>query len=181
MSSSLTAGGSLELNRSEWNFIRGEGFSNDELKEVTNATIITEFDGNQAENNLISYFARGSYTLDGKYTFGASIRTDGSSRFGPDDRWGVFPAVSASWLLSEEPGIRGGFFDFLKLREQLWPHRQSAISDYPFQGLVSSANYGSTPGSAPRTWPTPASSGRPPAVQLRAGHGLREGTDQRQR
>jgi TonB-linked SusC/RagA family outer membrane protein len=144
----LTGGGSLELNRGERNFVRGEDFPFDQLQEVVNARVITEFDGTQFRNNLISFFARGSYTLDGKYTLGGSIRTDGSSRFGPNDRWGVFPAVSASWLISEEPGIRGGFFDFLKLRTSFGLTGNQSIGDYPFQGLVTSANY-DTPGSAP--------------------------------
>ncbi len=151
----VTAGGSVELNRSELNFVRGEGFSSDEFKEVRNATIITEFDGTEAENNLVSFFARSNYTLDGKYTIGASLRTDGSSRFGPNDRWGVFPAVSAAWLISEEPGIRGGFFDFLKLRASYGLTGNQAIDDYPFQGLVSSANYGNDPGIAPNNLPNP--------------------------
>jgi TonB-linked SusC/RagA family outer membrane protein len=151
----VTAGGSVELNRSELNFIRGEGFSSDDFQEVRNATIITEFDGTEAENNLVSFFARGNYTLGGKYTFGGSIRTDGSSRFGPNDRWGVFPSVSASWLLSEEPGIRGGFFDFLKLRTSFGLTGNQAITNYPFQGLVTSANYGETPGIAPDNLPNP--------------------------
>jgi TonB-linked SusC/RagA family outer membrane protein len=150
-----TAGGSVEFNRGELNFIRGEGFSSDQFREVRNATIITEFDGTEFENNLVSFFARGSYTFDGRYTLGGSLRTDGSSRFGPNDRWGVFPAVSASWLLSEEPGLRGGFFDFLKLRTSLGLTGNQAISNYPFQGLVTSANYGDTPGIAPDNLPNP--------------------------
>ena len=159
----LTGGGSVELNRSELNFIRGEGFAFDEFQEVTNASVITESDGTRAENNLVSFFTRGSYTLDGKYTLGGSLRTDGSSRFGPNDRWGVFPAVSASWLISEEPGFRGGFFDFLKLRTSYGLTGNSAIGDYPFQGVVTDANYGDIPGQRrPTTWRTPTSSGRPP-------------------
>jgi TonB-linked SusC/RagA family outer membrane protein len=150
-----TAGGSVELNRGELNFIRGEGLSSDEFREVRNATIITDFDGTEFENNLVSFFARGSYTLDGKYTLGGSLRTDGSSRFGPNDRWGVFPSVSASWLISEESGIKGGFFDFLKLRTSLGLTGNQAIDDYPFQGLVTSANYGETPGIAPDNLPNP--------------------------
>jgi TonB-linked SusC/RagA family outer membrane protein len=151
----VTAGGSLELNRGELNFIRGEGFSSDEFQQVANATIITEFDGTESENNLVSFFARADYTLGGKYSFGGSLRTDGSSRFGPNDRWGVFPAVSASWLLSEEPFLRGRFFDFLKLRTSFGLTGNQAINNYPFQGLVGSANYGDEPGIAPDNLPNP--------------------------
>ena len=122
---------------------------------MRNATIITEFDGTQSENNLVSFFTRADYTLNQKYTFGGSLRTDGSSRFGPNDRWGVFPAVSASWLLSEESWLKGGFFDFLKLRSSLGLTGNQAIDDYPFQGLVGSANYGDEPGIAPDNLPNP--------------------------
>ena len=54
------------------------------------------------EWSLISYLSRLSYNYLGKYLFTASIRTDGSSRFGSENRWGTFPSVSAGWLLSEE-------------------------------------------------------------------------------
>ncbi len=63
--------------------------------------------------------------------------------------------MSASWLLSEESGIRGGFFDFLKLRASYGLTGNQAIENYPFQGLVTSANYGETPGIAPDNLPNP--------------------------
>ncbi|HYC32454.1 MAG TPA: SusC/RagA family TonB-linked outer membrane protein, partial [Gemmatimonadales bacterium] len=143
------AGGSVELNRSELNFIRGEGFSNDRFTEVRNAAVLVEGDATRSRSNLVSFFARGNYTLDRKYGLGVSLRTDGSSRFGPNDRWGVFPAVSASWLLSEEPFLRGGALQYFKLRASYGVTGNQAISDYPFQGLFGSANYGDIPGNAP--------------------------------
>jgi TonB-dependent starch-binding outer membrane protein SusC len=54
------------------------------------------------ENTLISYFGRLIYTYNNRYTLTASIRTDGSSRFAPAYRWGVFPAVAVAWKLTEE-------------------------------------------------------------------------------
>src|SRR5450432_208849 len=59
-----------------------------------------------AENTLISYFGRLIYTYNNKYTLTASIRTDGSSRFAPQNRWGIFPAVAVAWKIKDE--------DFLK-------------------------------------------------------------------
>ena len=129
-----TAGGSVELTRSELNFVRGDGFSSDELTQVSNAAMISEGDGTNSRNNLISFFARGTYTLDRKYTLGASVRTDGSSRFGVNDRWGFFPSVSAAWLLSDESFMKGGFFDFLKLRGSYGLTGNQAISDFPVSG-----------------------------------------------
>jgi TonB-linked SusC/RagA family outer membrane protein len=150
-----TAGGSVELNRSELNFVRGEGFSNDHFTQVSNAAVLVAGDATNSRSNLVSFFARGNYTLDRKYSLGVSLRTDGSSRFGPNDRWGFFPAVSAGWLLSEEPFMQGKFFDYFKLRASYGLTGNQAISDYPFQGLFGSANYGDVPGTYPSNLANP--------------------------
>jgi len=57
---------------------------------------------NYTANTLMSYFSRLDYSFQQKYLFGASIRTDGSSKFGKANRWGVFPSVSAGWNFSKE-------------------------------------------------------------------------------
>ncbi|HKT61541.1 MAG TPA: TonB-dependent receptor [Gemmatimonadales bacterium] len=151
----VTAGSSLEFNRGEFNFIRGEGFSNDRFTQVSNAAVLIQGQATNSKSNLVSFFGRGEYTLDRKYTLGVSLRTDGSSRFGPNDRWGFFPAVSGSWLLSEEPFMKGKFFEFFKVRASYGVTGNQAIGDYPFQGLFGSANYGDTPGSAPSNLANP--------------------------
>jgi TonB-linked SusC/RagA family outer membrane protein len=151
----VTAGNSLEFNRSELNFVRGEGFSNDHFTQVHNAARLIEADQNSSKSNLVSFFARGNYTLDRKYGLGLSVRTDGSSRFGPNNRWGFFPAVSASWVMSEEPFMKGKFFDYVKLRASYGLTGNQAISDFPFQGLFGSANYGDIPGISPSNLENP--------------------------
>ncbi len=60
----------------------------------------------QNESAFVSVLGRLIYSFDDKYLLTATIRRDGSSRFGPDKRWGTFPAVSAGWRLSEEPFIQ---------------------------------------------------------------------------
>jgi TonB-linked SusC/RagA family outer membrane protein len=52
---------------------------------------------------MLSYFGRFNYAYKGKYLFEANVRSDGSSRFAPDHRWGTFPSFSAGWRISEEP------------------------------------------------------------------------------
>jgi len=61
---------------------------------------------------LASYFGRVNYNYDERYIFSASIRRDGSSRFGPDRKWGVFPAVSVAWNILNEP--------FMSSAKPLW-------------------------------------------------------------
>lgn len=53
--------------------------------------------------SMESYFARINYTFNNKYAINATVRSDGSSSFGPGKRWGAFPAVSASWTVTNEP------------------------------------------------------------------------------
>lgn len=54
------------------------------------------------QNRLISYFGRVNYNLSEKYLLTATVRMDGSSRFSPETRWGVFPSLAAAWRISEE-------------------------------------------------------------------------------
>jgi TonB-linked SusC/RagA family outer membrane protein len=69
----------------------------------------------QEDNSILSYLSRVNYTLNDKYLFTASIRADGSSRFGENNRFGYFPSVAAGWRLTEESFVPDFLYD-LKLR-----------------------------------------------------------------
>jgi iron complex outermembrane receptor protein len=71
----------------------------------------------QQQSKLISFFGRANYNIDDRYIIAASVRRDGSSRFGTSNDYGTFPSVSVAWRLSQEPFLRGvkGLSD-LKLR-----------------------------------------------------------------
>lgn len=77
-------------------------------------------DGNGGPNistRFASYFARLNYSLYDRYILTATVRRDGSSNFGKDNRWGTFPSFSFAWKLSDEPWIKKlHFFDMLKIR-----------------------------------------------------------------
>lgn len=69
------------------------------------------------QNTLISYFGRLKYTLKDKYILTGTIRTDGSSRFSQNNRWGVFPSVSGAWKINEENFLKDSeVLSDLKLR-----------------------------------------------------------------
>lgn len=69
------------------------------------------------DSKLISFFGRISYDYDGKYLFTASLRHEGSSKFGADNKWGNFPAVSAGWRISSEKFMKDiKWIDDLKVR-----------------------------------------------------------------
>jgi TonB-linked SusC/RagA family outer membrane protein len=152
----VTGGGTVELNRGELNFVRGEGLTNDRFTEVRNATTIVVGDGTRFENNLISFFGRANYSMGGRFLLGGSLRTDGSSRFGANNKWSLFPAVSAGWVLSEESFLAGNrSVEHLKLRASYGLTGNQAIGDYPWQGTFETANYGSLGGLAPANLANP--------------------------
>lgn len=83
------------------------------------------------ESRKISFFGRATYDLYSKYIFNASIRTEGASQFGPDSKWGTFPAVSGAWRLSEEAFIKKlDVFSNLKLRMGYGVSGNNNIPDY---------------------------------------------------
>lgn len=118
---SLTAGSSAEWNGREYDYLRGEGFASEGFRYPGAATRVTVYDGGWTGNNLASFFGRANYSLLDRYLLTASVRTDGSSRFGANNRWGTFPALSLGWKLSDEPWLNGmlGQGNSLKLRGSL--------------------------------------------------------------
>src|SRR5881296_1340608 len=95
-----------------------------------------------------SLFSRLSYGFNNKYLLDATLRYDGSSRFRPDKRWGLFPGVSLAWRISEEPFARRhlGTFNDLKLRASYGENgNQEGINLYDYLQLISIG----------RQWPYP--------------------------
>lgn len=72
----------------------------------------------KGKSNLVSFFGRANYSYDGKYMFTGTVRRDGSSRFGANNKWGVFPSASVAWRISEENFLDGtdNWLSNLKLR-----------------------------------------------------------------
>ena len=69
------------------------------------------------DNRLIAFFGRVMYNYKEKYLFSASVRYEGSSRFGDNHKWGTFPAVSLGWRISREPWLKDAkWLNELKLR-----------------------------------------------------------------
>ena len=61
----------------------------------------------KAEENILSYFGRINYTLNDKYLATITLRADGSSKFGKDNRWGLFPSAALAWRMSDEEFLKG--------------------------------------------------------------------------
>ncbi len=89
------------------------------------------------ESALLSYFGRADYGFDDKYMASVTLRADGSSRFGENNRFGYFPSISAGWVINREEFFKFEPITFLKLRAS-WGQNgiDGAGSDYPFTSVV---------------------------------------------
>jgi TonB-linked SusC/RagA family outer membrane protein len=128
---------------------------------TNDTTQITE--GTKLERALISYFGRLNYNFDEKYLLAATLRIDGSSKFGPENRYGVFPSVSAGWVISQENFFNLSWLNFLKLRASWGQNGNDKIIDFVYESLIESQGmdyyFGSgeskAVGSAPTQLPNP--------------------------
>ena len=86
---------------------------------------------------LVSYFGMLGYNFDNKYILSGALRKDGSSRFGPENRWGIFPSVSGAWIVSNEEFLRdNNLISELKLRASWGKLGNQEIGVYPYSSLV---------------------------------------------
>ncbi len=106
-------------------------------------------------HSLISQFARVHYKYKNRYIISGTLRRDGSSRFGPDKRWGIFPSGAVAWLITEEDFMKTGnvknWVSYLKLRASIGKAGSQNLGNYSWRTGVSSARYNETPGIVPST------------------------------
>jgi iron complex outermembrane receptor protein len=114
------------------NFYR-EGSNRD--SNVAGTIAETREDEYASEYTLISFFGRLNYTFADRYLLTLTLRNDGSSRFSPDNRWGLFPSAAFAWRIVDEPFMKGQelFYD-LKLRLGAGVTGQQDVTgnDYPY-------------------------------------------------
>lgn len=86
------------------------------------------------ENRLISFYGRSIFSLKDKYVMTATIRRDGSTRFGPDNRWGVFPSLALGWRISNENFMKGisDVLSYMKIRGSYGVTGFQEIGDYTY-------------------------------------------------
>jgi TonB-dependent starch-binding outer membrane protein SusC len=143
---SALAGYSYNFFKTETDRLRSSGgFVNSAVTTLNGATNITGTGDNgttETQNVLISYFGRLQYAYLGKYLLSASVRRDGSSRFGTDRRWGVFPAASVGWRISQENFMQGVRpVSDLKLRGSFGMSGNNGIGDYSSIATLGIYNY----------------------------------------
>jgi TonB-linked SusC/RagA family outer membrane protein len=121
-------------NSSTYNSVHKEGFAiNDDpaFYYVSAGTGNVSAQGTGTGNKLLSYFGKADYIFADKYIVSGTLRYDGSSRFGENNRFGLFPAGSVGWVITEENFMESlGFISFLKLRAGYGVVGNQEIGDY---------------------------------------------------
>ena len=116
-------------------FVDGWYFDNGKEDHLTDTHKYAEV----SDWTVASYFARLNYSYDDKYMVTATVRRDGSSKFGKDSKWGTFPGISAAWNVHNEGFFTSSVFDQLKLRGSYGVVGNGNISSYQSQALLASA------------------------------------------
>ena len=104
-----------------------------------------------SKETLLSFFGRAEYDYASRYYVNASIRGDGSSLFGANNRWGLFWSASASWNIHNERWMQGtsDWLTMLKLRASYGVNGNNSISSYRAYGVYASTAYNGTTGMLP--------------------------------
>ncbi len=139
----LTAliGYTAQQQRDEYAQVLASNFPND-LVHTINAGTVTGGTSLASQWSLISYLARVNYNYRNKYFLTGTIRRDGSSRFGENNKYGYFPSASAGWLISEEPFMEHlPWVSNLKLRLSYGIAGNNQIPNYGAIALLTASNY----------------------------------------
>src|SRR5699024_8337030 len=137
----VLAGYTAQKQENERNSVFAENFPDDQVKTVSGG-VVTGGDQVKEEWALVSALARVNYGYKDRYLVTATIRSDRSSRFGPDNQTGVFPSASLGWRLTEEPFMSGqSLFNEFKIRASYGVTGNFSIPNYGSIGLLEEANY----------------------------------------
>ena len=114
----------------------------DGFYEPDAASSLSDFSGDSDQYKLLSYFGSAEYSYASKYFLSGSVRTDGSSRFHPDHRWGTFWSVGASWKIMQEAFMAetSGWLSNLSLRASYGAQGNDQVGYYAYQALYSIRN-----------------------------------------
>ena len=137
------AGFTVQKEKDQTNSLSSDKFPNN-LVPTLSATggLITAGSSDIDEWSLVSYLARVNYDYNSKYYITASIRTDGSSRFGEEHKYGIFPSAAIAWRLSEENFLKDvSFLSELKLRLSYGETGNDNIGNYEHLATINNVNY----------------------------------------
>jgi TonB-linked SusC/RagA family outer membrane protein len=147
---SAVLGTEYQANTLDKTWVDGQNFPSDDLKTLASAGKITSGTSELTEYRFLSYFSRANIDYKGKYLLTLSVRNDASSRFGKNKRNGLFPALSAGWVLTKEEFLANNkVISFLKPRTSYGLTGNAGIGNFKQLGLYTVGSYNQEPGLIP--------------------------------
>ena len=139
----LMAGMSAQWNTNDYLNAQKNVFMFDNVHEMDNGEEMYAIGGNETEWALLSYMARVNYSYEDRYLLTATIRRDGSSRFGKKHRWGTFPSVSVAWRASQEKWFpKNDYVNDLKVRAGYGvTGSQASVGNYSYLASYNTSVY----------------------------------------
>ena len=148
----LLGGFTVQSSKINTSSIRAQGFPpGTDLTNISSASTITGAEDLNTGWGIVSLIGRALYSYDDEYLFSASARYDGSSRFDPSGRWGLFPAASIGWILTKEKFLSNSkWLTNLKLRASYGLTGDQEIGNFQYLSYWVPARYDGYPGLRPR-------------------------------
>ncbi|WP_430816482.1 SusC/RagA family TonB-linked outer membrane protein [Carboxylicivirga sp. RSCT41] len=138
----VLAGQELITNNYQTFNVQANNIPNNKLKVLDVTSEIDSWGGNNQDYNVASFFANLAYNYNYKYLVDMSIRRDGSSRFGVNNRWGTFWSAGIGWNIQEENFVKSiDWIDQLKIRASIGETGNYNIGNYQHQDLWSYGTY----------------------------------------
>jgi len=137
-------GGSYQFKQSKMPYsTSATGFSSDDFLRTSTAASTVSTTSSSVDYKYASLFGRVNYNIENKYILNANFRRDGSSRFGPNNKFGNFGSVGAAWLFSEEKLVKDNlnWFSFGKLRGSYGIVGSDDIGDYGYFDSYTASTY----------------------------------------
>lgn len=138
----LMAGMSAQEN--DYHYLNGSkiSFASNLTQQMDNGTLQPTLGGSTSSWSLLSYIGRANYNYNGKYLATATVRYDGSSRFGEGNKWGLFPSGSLAWRISEEDFMKAfTFINSMKVRAGYGVTGNQEIGNYSFASALQTIKY----------------------------------------
>ena len=146
-----TGGVELQRTKIDRKRIQGSDFPNNQLQTLSNALNTSGYNS-ITQSSFISHFNRFNFTINDRLLISMSGRIDGSSRFGLNNQFGFFPALSAGWILIKDNAP----INFLKLKSSWGKTGNAFIDDFASKGLLSTVSYGGRGGIIPKQIANPS-------------------------
>lgn len=138
----VVVGTSSQQNRYEYLGGSIQGFASDNTQQIDNGLLQPTINGNMSEWAILSYLGRVNYDYADKYYLTATIRRDGSSRFGNGNKWGWFPSAALAWRVSNEDFLKdNNTISNLKLRLGYGVTGNQEIGNYAFASSYNTVMY----------------------------------------